>query len=594
MRALYFVATIVIFGVIFFNIYNDSREFEATSEDPIEFSYNQFIDHIESGKVAKVKYRLENDKISGELIAEEGKEPTQFITDNPQVISFKQYLLEKDVKVVADSPESEGGGWLFRALGSVLHMVVWMGILFVVIVFGSRYIMKSTVGFTDMEISAADVKGLTFDKVAGNDEAKDDMKELVDFLKSPQKYKRYGAKIPRGTILFGPPGTGKTLLAKALAGTAGVPFYALSGSDFVEKYVGVGASRVRKLFAEARKNAPCIIFIDELDAVGKRRDGGSRSNDERDQTLNQILVEMDGFSGNEGVIVIAATNRLDSLDQALLRSGRFDRQIYVGLPDLEAREEILHIHAGNKPLDAEVDLKVVAKMTTGMSGADLENVMNEAGIYAARNNHESIMMADIDRAINKLRAGDEKKRRSGISKREREIIAYHEAGHALTAKLVANRSVPKVTIIPTTKGAGGYTLIEPQEKMLESKEDLDKELIILLGGRAAEEIVYGKDRITGGASGDLRQATNIALRMVKQYGMSENVGLVSVDTLYGAQSISADQLIADEVKNIIGKAYEAALKEVRKHKDALSRIAEALLEKETIYEAELDEVLNEN
>lgn len=558
---------------------------EAAKPDTL--TYNEFVSAVEKGEIAKVFYNIQDPKISGEYKTKGDEEPKRFITDNPQTVDFKKYLLEQNVDVQVEVPSSKVP--FSSLLISIVQMMLWLGMILMIIRYGSKLVMKSTEKMTELNLTTAKKVDVTFADVAGNEEAKEDMSELVDFLKNASKYKKYGSKIPRGTILFGPPGTGKTLMAKALAGTAGVSFFAISGSDFVEKYVGVGAARVRQLFEAARKNAPSIVFIDELDAVGKKRGGAEKSNDERDQTLNQILVEMDGFTGNEGVIVIAATNRLDSLDQALLRSGRFDRQIFVGLPDLDAREDILRVHSKNKPLANEVDLRDVAKLTTGMSGADLENVMNEASIYAARFNHKHIEMTDIDRAINKMVAGDEKKNRKGISVKEREITAYHEAGHALIAKLLTNKSIPKVTIIPTTKGAGGYTLIAPEEKMFESKRGMLNEIAILLGGRAAEEIVFGKDEITGGANSDLRRVTQIAIRMVKHYGMSEAVGLVNVEDLYGnSLTSSTDKLIAEEIRSLIHGAYQNTVELLNLNKAVLSEIAQALLERETIFESELN------
>lgn len=430
---------------------------------------------------------------------------------------------------------------------------------------------------------------ITFDDVAGNDEAKRDMRELVDFLKTPDKFKSYGVTIPRGTILYGPPGTGKTLLAKALAGTANVNFISTSGSDFIEKYVGVGASRIRELFRKARENSPAIIFIDEIDAIAKAR--GLNTHDERDQTLNQILAEMDGFKTTDNVIVIAATNRFEVLDKAILRAGRFDRHIYVPLPDLETRYEILKVHARNKPLANNVDLIKVAKACLYMSGADLANLLNEAGIYAVRNNHPYITQNDIEKAMNKIIIGEEKQQKKA-NYAERLNVAYHEAGHALVAKLVG-RNVPKVSIIPTTKGAEGYALITPNEteKNLETKNDLLNTIAIGLAGRAAEEIIFGEDNVTNGASQDLKNATQIALQMIKCYGMSPKIGLVNLDVITNAQNPS---FIITEVQNLIKQTYNDTLKLLKLNIEALNDIANLLIKKETIGEKEIDRILKKN
>ncbi|MBV7271409.1 AAA family ATPase [Clostridiaceae bacterium UIB06] len=431
-----------------------------------------------------------------------------------------------------------------------------------------------------------DVK-VRFSDVAGSEEAKENMKDIIEFLKEPEKFESFGAKTPKGVILYGPPGTGKTLLAKALAGETGAEFIPTSGSYFVEKYVGVGASRVRKLFNKARKKSPAIIFIDEIDAIGgKRGDGQGTSEDAK--TLNQLLVEMDGFKDKENIIVVAATNRLDMLDDALLRAGRFDRHVMVGLPDLNARFEILKVHAKNKPLSEEVDLFQVAKQTVYMSGADLSNIMNEASIYAIKENCSEIMLSHIDKAMNKIIAGDEKKDRSNISDMEKKITAYHEAGHALIAKLLNKESVPKVSIIPTTKGAAGYTIINPNEKMFQTKKEILNRVSGLLGGRASEEIIFGKENITGGAANDLQRATRMVVTLITKYGMSEKLGLVCFDD----REISLEnQIILEETKRVLDKIYSTTLNYILKNKDKLNLIAEKLLENEIIDEQDLDALI---
>merc|ERR1712159_274747 len=389
------------------------------------------------------------------------------------------------------------------------------------------------IGQSRSKIQMEPQTGVTFEDVAGAEGAKLELTEVVDFLKEPGKYSALGAKIPRGLILEGPPGTGKTLLARAVAGEAGVPFFSVSGSEFVEMFVGVGASRVRDVFSQAKKNAPCIIFIDEIDAVGRQRGGGQGGgNDEREQTINQILVEMDGFDGNPGIITIAATNRIDILDQALLRPGRFDRKVTVDLPDFKGRQRILGVHARGKPLEPDVDLEAISRRTPGYSGAQLENLMNEAAISAARQKKTSIGWDEIDRAVDRLMVGLEKNGGNPESK-SKEMVAYHEAGHAVVGALVPDYDqVQKISIVPRSNGAGGLTFFAPSEGRLESgmysKQYLESQLAVALGGRLAEEIVYGEDRVTTGASNDIQQVANIAKRMVKEWGMSDKVGRVAL------------------------------------------------------------------
>jgi len=442
---------------------------------------------------------------------------------------------------------------------------------------------------------------VTFSDVAGAEEEKYELKEVVDFLKNPKKYLELGARIPKGILLVGPPGTGKTLLAKAVAGEAGVPFFSISGSDFVEMFVGVGAARVRDLFEQAKKNSPCIIFIDEIDAVGRHRGAGlGGGHDEREQTLNQLLVEMDGFSVNEGIIVIAATNRPDILDPALLRPGRFDRRITVGIPDIKGREEILKVHSRGKPLAPEVDLKVLAKRTAGFTGADLENVMNEAAILAARKGLKQIGMAELEEAITRVIAGPEKKSRV-LTEKDKRLVAYHEAGHAVVAKLLPHADpVHQISIIPRGM-AGGYTLTLPEEdKYFVSKSELMDEITQLLGGRAAEALVLND--ISTGASNDIQRATQIARKMVTEYGMSENMGPVTFGGKYEEIFLGRDwgtyrnysekvaALIDKEIKNIVQEAYERAETLLKENINKLHKVAEALLEREKLDVEEFEEV----
>ena len=443
-------------------------------------------------------------------------------------------------------------------------------------------------------------KRVTFANVAGLKEEKEELEEIVDFLRAPKKYTRLGARIPKGVLLVGPPGTGKTLLAKAIAGEAGVPFFSISGSDFVEMFVGVGASRVRDLFEEAKKNAPCIVFIDEIDAVARRRGTGmGGGHDEREQTLNQMLVEMDGFGVNEGIIVMAATNRVDILDPAIMRPGRFDRKVHVGRPDVGGREEILSVHAKNKPLGDDVDLKQIAQTTAGFTGADLENLLNEAAIIAAKEDRAYITQADIKKAFVKVGIGAEKKSRV-ISEKEKRITAFHESGHAILFHLLPDVGpVYSVSIIPTGAGAAGYTMPLPErDDMFNTKGKMLQDIIVSLGGRVAEELVF--DDITTGASQDIKQATRMAKDMVTKYGMSENIGLICYDNDDDEVFIGRDlahtrgygegvaTTIDLEVKRIIDECYEKAKKMIAEHRDVLDACANLLLEKEKINQQEFE------
>jgi len=577
---------IVIFTVSLSIILDNMTKSPSREDLTSNITYNAFVNYIESDNVATIyDYNKNAKKIKGKL-----KNGDLFITDNPESEDMKKYILEHGISL-EEKPFNEK---LFQSfIGMLLSIVPIIITIALISLFMGRLLKKQYSSNKDTKFGITMKCDITFDNVAGNEEAKQNMMELVDFLVSPERFKKFGVVPPKGTVLFGPPGTGKTLLAKALAGTAGVPFIAVSGSDFVEKFVGVGASRIRQLFEFARKSSPCIIFIDEIDALGKRSSSdGSGSGDERDRTLNQILVEIDGFSGSEGIIVIAATNRLDMLDPALLRSGRFDRQIQVALPDVDARLSILELHAKNKPLGSDIDLKEVAKMTVYMSGADLANVMNEAGIYAVRNNHSYITMKDIDNAISKIQAGEEKRNKKNITLKDKEITAYHEAGHALVAKLLSGATVSKVTIIPTTKGAGGYTLFLPDEKMFSTKRDLLNDIAVFLAGRASEEIIFGENNVTNGASDDLRKATQIAMNMVKNFGMSQNVGLVSfLDIHSNSSSNTNDNTIEKEVKDIIEQVYKETKELLKDNSDCLKNIATLLLERETIFKKDVDNIV---
>ena len=456
-------------------------------------------------------------------------------------------------------------------------------------------------GKNNAKIYAQKETGVTFADVAGQDEAKESMNEIVDFLHNPEKYARVGAKLPKGALLVGPPGTGKTLLAKAVAGEAKVPFYSLSGSDFVEMFVGVGASRVRDLFKQAVENAPCIVFIDEIDAIGKSRDGQMGGNDEREQTLNQLLSEMDGFDSSKGVVILGATNRPEVLDKALLRPGRFDRRIIVDKPDLIGREKILQVHSKDVKMDSDVDFHQVALATSGGAGADLANIVNEAALRAVRMGRDKVNQSDLMEAVEIIIAGQEKKDRI-MSESEKKIVSYHEVGHALAAAIQKHsQPVQKITIVPRTMGALGYTMQMPEEeKYLMSKEEMLDQIVTLVSGRAAEEIVFGS--ITTGASNDIERATSLARSMVTQYGMSDKFGMVGLESVQNKYldgrnvrncSETTEAAVDEEVMNIINSAYKKAKEILSSHRDDLDRIATFLLEKETITGKQFMEILNE-
>ena len=521
-----------------------------------------------------------------------------YVTD---VNEIQDLLAEHDFTnyYVSDVPPES---WLLNLL-PLLIVLATMFILFMIMsnqaAAGGGGSKMMNFGKSRAKLSTEENK-MNFGNVAGLQEEKAELEELVDFLKAPRKYTRLGARIPKGVLLVGPPGTGKTLLAKAVAGEAGVPFFSISGSDFVEMFVGVGASRVRDLFEEAKKNAPCIVFIDEIDAVARRRGTGmGGGHDEREQTLNQMLVEMDGFGINEGIIVMAATNRVDILDPAIMRPGRFDRKIHVGRPDIGGREEILKVHVKNKPLADDVDLKQIAQTTAGFTGADLENLLNEAAINAAKEDRAYIMQEDIKKSFVKVGIGAEKKSRI-ISEKEKRITAFHEAGHAILFHVLTDVGpVYSISIIPTGAGAAGYTMPLPEhDEMFDTKGRMLQQIVVDLGGRVAEELIF--DDITTGASQDIKQATQLAKAMVTKYGMSDNVGLINYDNEDDEVFIGRDLAhargygegvaarIDDEVKRIIDECYARAKAIIREHEDVLNRCAELLLEKEKISREEFE------
>ncbi|MCF7629651.1 ATP-dependent zinc metalloprotease FtsH [[Ruminococcus] lactaris] len=567
-------------------------------------TYSQFQKYVAQNKVSGVEVRQNSQGVTGELTVhlKDGEYRTLDVSD---VTKAEDLLDQKNISYKV-TVEKES---VFMT--TVLPMLLICVIFMVFFTMGSRQATGGNArmmnfGKSRATLTMPDNSKVTFKDVAGLQEEKEDLQEIVDFLKEPKKYLQVGARIPKGVLLVGPPGTGKTLLAKAVAGEADVPFFSISGSDFVEMFVGVGASRVRDMFTEAKLHAPCIIFIDEIDAVARRRGAGvGGGHDEREQTLNQMLVEMDGFGYNEGIIVMAATNRVDILDPAILRPGRFDRKIGVGRPDVRGREEILAVHIKNKPLGEDVDLKEIARTSAGFTGADLENLMNEAAIYAAKAKRAYIMQEDIRRAFIKVGIGEEKKSRI-ISEKEKKITAYHEAGHAILFHVLPDMGpVHTISVIPTGMGAAGYTMPLPgEDEMFNSKKKMLQNIIVDFGGRVAEELIFGD--VTTGASQDIKQATQMARAMVTQYGMSDKVGLIHYgsddDEVFIGRDLAhtkgyADQtaaLIDGEVKNIIDESYAKAKELLHEHMDVLHRCAQLLIEKEKIGREEFESLFGEN
>ena len=575
-----------------------------------QINYTELVKEIKADNVKDISYQPNGSviEIAGTYNkAKTTKDDTgiQFFTPSPsKVTRFTSVILPSDLTVnelqklasehkaeITIKRESSSGMWI-TILTSIVPFVIVMFFFFSMMNQGGGGGARGAMNFGRNKARATnkeDIK-VRFSDVAGAEEEKQELVEVVEFLKDPKRYTKLGARIPAGVLLEGPPGTGKTLLAKAVAGEAGVPFFSISGSDFVEMFVGVGASRVRSLFEDAKKAAPAIIFIDEIDAVGRQRGVGlGGGNDEREQTLNQLLIEMDGFEGNEGIIVIAATNRSDVLDPALLRPGRFDRKVLVGRADVKGREAILRVHAKNKPLAKDVDLKLVAQQTPGFVGADLENVLNEAALVAARRNKKVIDAADIDEAEDRVIAGPSKKDRT-VSQKERELVAYHEAGHTIVGLVLSNaRVVHKVTIVPRGR-AGGYMIALPKEdQMLLSKEDMKEQLAGLMGGRVAEEIIFNVQ--TTGASNDFEQATQMARAMVTEYGMSEKLGPVQYEgnhAMFGAQTTQkfiSEQTayeIDEEVRSLLNEARNKAAEIIQGNRETHKLIAEALLKYETL------------
>jgi cell division protease FtsH len=542
--------------------------------------YIDFLKDLSANNISTV-YITDTEKIKVEL-----NDGSIYETDNPRTDNFKEDLLKQGVKVSEKS---------FNSLGSSVSTAAFtisIIILILMTVRASKTASGGVFSASSIDTTAVEDIGYNFENVAGNEEAKESVKDIVDFLKNPEKYSSYGARMPKGIILYGEPGTGKTLLAKAVAGEAGVPFYAVSGSDFVQMYVGVGAGRIRSLFKKARNHGKSVIFIDEIDAIGKKRESGNGSggSDEKDQTLNALLTEMSGFNEKEGIVVIAATNRLDMLDNALLRPGRFDRHIEVNLPDVSAREKILNLHLKNKP-NANINIKDWAQKTAYFSGAKIESLLNEAAIIACKKNKAQIDDSDLDTAFSIVLAGHEKINRDYIKEKDKNITAYHEAGHALVSlNILPNEKISKVTIIPSTKGAGGYTLSIPEDQLHQTKEYLKKRIMVLLGGRAAEEIILGQDKITTGAYNDLQRSTNMAATMITQYGMGDSLGLLNMNELLNHGFANQNEAL-NECKQLIDNLYKDVKDMLINDKDALHAFATKLIEKETLYEEDIREIV---
>jgi len=573
--------------IMLYNLFNQQNQPETN------ISYTSFLSMVENEQIDEVV-------IQGQelIVTDTGRNHFKiFAPQDPDMISF---LRSKGVAINAKPPAESP--WYMSVLISWFPMILLIGVW----IFFMRQMQAGggkamSFGKSRARLQSDQQEKVTFEDVAGIDEAKEELGEIVEFLREPKKFTRLGGRIPKGVLLMGQPGTGKTLLARAIAGEADVPFYSISGSDFVEMFVGVGASRVRDLFVQGKKNAPCIIFIDEIDAVGRHRGAGlGGGHDEREQTLNQLLVEMDGFESNEGVILISATNRPDVLDPALLRPGRFDRQVVVPLPDIRGRQKILEVHMKRTPIAADVNVTILAKGTPGFSGADLENLVNEAALIAAKRNKEKIDMADFEDSKDKVYMGLERKSKV-IKEEDRKTTAYHEGGHALVARLLPyTDAVNKITIIPRGRAAG-ITWFLPEERDFKYKDQLQSDLAVAFGGRVAEDIVF--KRISTGASNDIKQATDLAQKMIRVWGMSEKLGPLSYakeeEQIFLGREISQHRdyseatakKIDDEVNKLIGEAYEKATAVLKENIDILHKLAESLLEKETVLGAELDELI---
>ncbi len=581
---------ILIYSVLAFIVIGLFSPFFGSINKPKDLSFSEFLNNVEYNKIKKVI--ISGDIISGKLA--DGKDFKTRAINYPNLIDS---LRERKIDISVEQPAESG--WLFNLIIQIVLPLLFFAALWWLLIRQAQSANSNALQFGKSRVKPLDINmKVTFADVAGIDEAKDELKEIVEFLKFPKKFQEIGAKIPKGVLLMGPPGTGKTLLAKAIAGEADVPFFSLSGSDFVEMFVGVGASRVRDLFAQAKKHSPCIIFMDEIDAVGRHRGAGlGGGHDEREQTLNQLLVEMDGFDPKTNIIVIAATNRPDILDPALLRPGRFDRQVVLDKPDIKGRKDILTVHAKGKKIASDVDLEVVARRTSGFTGADLENLLNEAAILAARRNKKLVTMSEVDEATERVMAGPEKKSKI-ISEKEKEMVAYHEIGHALLAKLLPNADpVHKISILP--RGfALGYTLQLPlEDKYLVTKEELLEKVIVLLGGRVAEDIVFGE--MTSGAQNDLERATEIIRKIVCEYGMSSlgprTYGKPNRQIFLGKDfgehkdyGETAADAIDKEVNQIMAQCFKKAKDLMNKNREIMDRMVKELREKEILNEEDIE------
>lgn len=588
--------------LLFLLLVNEIDGFGA-GKNKREVAYSQFLDRVYNGEVRTADINLQDMTVT--FTDNSGN---RFVTNTPEINTSALVGDLRDNKVEITSKPIEKESLLSKLLMNLLPFVLLVALF----MFVTRQMQGGggrggafSFGKSRAKLIPEDKIKVTFADVAGADEAKQDVVEMVEFLRDPSKFSRLGGQIPRGVLMVGPPGTGKTLLARAIAGEAKVPFFTISGSDFVEMFVGVGASRVRDMFEEAKKHSPCIIFIDEIDAVGRQRGAGlGGGHDEREQTLNQLLVEMDGFEGNEGVIVIAATNRPDVLDPALLRPGRFDRQVTVGLPDIKGREQILKVHMRKKPIDEKVSAHDIARGTPGFSGADLANLVNEAALFAARRNRKAITMQDMEDAKDKIMMGAER-RSMVMSDAEKEMTAYHEAGHAIVGRLVPSHDpVYKVTIIPRGRALGVTMFLPDQDRYSYSKERLESQISTLYGGRLAEEIIYGKDQVSTGASNDIERATAIARNMVTQWGLSEKLGPLMYGEEEGevflGRSVTRHKNVSDEtariidleIRDIIDRNYERARKILEENMDILHEMTKALVKYETIDEGQIDDLMN--
>lgn len=551
-------------------------------DDYDEINYTMFLHLLKNGTVDEV-YLGEDAKIK--LILQSGE---TFITDNPRSEGFKEELLMYDVNVI----ESSYSG-IERFIMPAMILISVGCMLYYMSNNTNREAEREIKNLSEIE-DFDHYPDISFKDVAGNEEAVNMLSEMIDFIKNPDKYKEFGARLPRGVLLYGPPGTGKTLLAKALAGEAGVKFYPVAGSDFVQVYAGLGASRIRSLFKKAKEAEKSVIFIDEIDCIGKKRqNAGVSGSEEGDRTLNALLAEMSGFKENEGVIVLAATNRIDVLDEALLRPGRFDRQVAVELPDVNARHRILTLHGSNKPISNNVDFRKLAEDTVYFSGAKLENLLNEASMLAVKENSKEVSVEHIDKAYYKVLVGDEKIDRNSFSRADREVTAFHESGHAIMAKLLNPKvRVSKVSIIPNTRGMGGFSLSIPEDKMYQSRKDLIDNIKVALSGRAAEEIVFGKENITSGASSDLEKATEIAFLLIGSLGMDEEYGLASANVLYN-KGIGNSSSLTDRINTLMERLYTETINQLRQNKSYLYTMAHELMKKETLKEDDVDMILED-